>query len=92
MSKSEIIDVIAKRTGLTKKETAAVIDGFIETVRTNLKKKKRIDLRGFGNFKVVRRKARVARNPLTNTPVNVPAHQAVVFKPSKDLKEFVNGK
>ncbi|MDZ7722127.1 MAG: HU family DNA-binding protein [candidate division KSB1 bacterium] len=90
MTKADIVDVVAQGTGLTKVETQAVIDGFLATVSYALKNKERVDLRGFGNFKAVLRKARNARNPSTNEPVFVPEHYAAVFKPSKDLKEFIN--
>lgn len=90
MTKADIVDIIAEGTGLTKIETQAVIDGFLATMRYSLGKEERIELRGFGNFKKVLRKERVARNPRTKEPVNVPEHYTVVFRPSKDLKEFVN--
>ena len=90
MTKSDIVDIIAEGTGLTKLETQAVIDGFIATITYSLKKKERVELRGFGNFRPALRKARIARNPRTNEPVNVPEHYTVTFRPSKDLKKFVN--
>ncbi len=90
MTKADIVDIIAEGTGLTKIETQAVIDGFLATMRYSLAKEERIELRGFGNFKKVLRKERVARNPRTKEPVTVPEHFTVVFRPSKDLKEFVN--
>ncbi len=90
MKKSDIVDIIAEGTGLTKLETQAVIDGFLATTSFGLKNGERIELRGFGNFKVVKRKARIARNPKTNEPVQVPERLSVVFRPSKDLKEYIN--
>jgi nucleoid DNA-binding protein len=90
VTKSNIVDIIAEGTGLTKLETQAVIDGFIATVTYSLKNKERVELRGFGNFRPTLRKARIARNPRTKEPVNVPEHYTVVFRPSKDLKKFIN--
>ncbi|MBD3385182.1 integration host factor subunit beta [candidate division KSB1 bacterium] len=90
MTKADIVDIISEGTGLTKVETQAVVDGFMATVQYALKKGERVDLRGFGSFRPVRRKARIARNPKTNDPVNVPEHNTVLFKPSKDLKTFLN--
>ena len=92
MTKSDIVDIIAEGTGLTKLETQAVIEGFIATITYSLKKKERVELRGFGNFRPTLRKARTARNPRTREPVDVPEHYTVVFRPSKDLKEFINRK
>ncbi len=90
MTKADIVDIISEGTGLTKIETQAVVDGFMATVQYALNKSERVDLRGFGSFKPVRRKARIARNPKTNDPVKVPEHITVLFKPSKDLKTFLN--
>ncbi len=90
MTKADLVDIIAEGTGLTKLETQAVIDGMLATISYALKEGQRVDLRGFGNFKIVKRNARTARNPSTNEPVYVPEHLAPIFKPSKDLKEFIN--
>jgi len=90
MTKADIVDVVAQGTGLTKVETQAVIDGFLATVSYALQQGERVDLRRFGNFVVVDRKGRTARNPGTNQPVYVPPRKAAVFKPSKDLKQFIN--
>jgi DNA-binding protein HU-beta len=90
MTKADIVDIISEGTGLTKIETQAVVDGFMATVQYALNKGERVDLRGFGSFKPVKRKARIARNPKTNDPVKVPEHITVLFKPSKDLKTFLN--
>lgn len=90
MTKANIIDVIASATGLTKVETEAVVDGFIQTVISALKEGKNIEIRGFGSFKVKRRKGRMARNPRTGEPVKVDEHFVPVFKVSKELKAVVN--
>jgi DNA-binding protein HU-beta len=90
LTKSELVSIIANHTGLTKKETQAVIDGFLNTMRHGLQRRKRVELRGFGNFKVVHRQARMARNPLSNEPVYVAEHDTVVFRPSQHLKDYLN--
>jgi DNA-binding protein HU-beta len=90
MTKADIVEIIANGTGLTKVETQAVVDGFLATMSYNLSTKKRVDLRGFGNFRVVHRSARLARNPKTGEPVYIGEHETVVFRPSKELKEFIN--
>jgi len=92
MTKADIVDVIAQGTGLTKLETQAVIDGFLATVSYALKKGERVELRGFGNFRVVKRKARTARNPVTKEPVQVPERLAAVFRASKELNKYINKK
>lgn len=90
MTKAEIVDIVAEGTGLTKTETQAVIEGFLATVGYALKQGDRVDLRGFGNFKVVDRASRSTYNPVTKEPVTIPAHRAPLFKPSKDLKRYIN--
>lgn len=90
MTKADIVDVIASATGLTKVETEAVVDGFISTVITTLKDGRNIEIRGFGSFKVKKRKGRIARNPRTGEQVMVAEHWVPLFKVSKDLKHLVD--
>lgn len=90
MTKADIVDVIASGTGLTKVETEAVVDGFIQTVISSLRDGKNIEIRGFGSFKVKKRKGRIARNPRTGDQVQVDEHYVPIFKVSKDLKVLVN--
>ena len=90
MTKSHIVYIIASSVKLTKVETEAVVNGFMETVIDAMKRGEHIELRGFGSFKVVKRAQRVARNPKTNEEVIVPEQFAPVLKISKDFKESVN--
>ncbi len=90
MTKADIVDRIAKETGLTKVETEAVVDGFILTVIDAMKEGKNIEIRGFGSFKVKKRKGRVARNPRTGEQVMVGEHWVPLFKVSKEVKALVN--
>jgi nucleoid DNA-binding protein len=90
VTKGDLIDIIADGTGLTKVETAAVVDGMLAAMTYALKKGDTIDIRGFGRFKVVQRKARKARNPRTGVEILVPTRKAPVFRSSKELKEQVN--
>lgn len=92
MTKADIVDHIASGTGLTKVETEAVVDGFIQTVSEALKEGKNIEIRGFGSFKTKKRKGRVARNPRTGEQVMVDEHFVPIFKVSKELKGMVNEK
>jgi DNA-binding protein HU-beta len=90
VTKADIVDVIASGTGLTKVETEAVVDGFIQTVIASMRDGKNIEIRGFGSFKVKKRKGRIARNPRTGDQVQVDEHYVPIFKVSKDLKVLVN--
>jgi len=90
VTKADIVEKIASGTGLTKVETEAVVDGFINTVITAMKDGKNIEIRGFGSFKVKQRKARMARNPRTGAQVMVEEHFVPTFKVSKEMKQVVN--
>lgn len=90
MTKADMVDVISASTGLTKVETEAVVNGFMETVIDAMKRDEHIELRGFGTFKVVKRAPRVARNPKTNEEIQVPARHIPVLKMSKDFRQAVN--
>ncbi len=90
MTKADIVDIITLSTGISKTETEAVVNGFLDTVIESLKEGKNIELRGFGSFKVVKRAQRVARNPKTNEEVIVPEQYVPVLKISKDFKKAVS--
>jgi DNA-binding protein HU-beta len=90
MNRKGLVDAIAEKTGLSKKDTDNFLNGFIEVVSEQLKKGDTINLVGFGSFRVIERKARTARNPRTGATVNVPARKAPAFKAGKELKEAVN--
>ncbi|MDG5766547.1 integration host factor subunit beta [Balneolales bacterium ANBcel1] len=90
MTKADIVEIIASNTGITKIETEAVVNGFLNTVIESLKKGEKIELRGFGTFKVVKRAKRIARNPKTNEEVTVPEQHVPVLKVSKEFKQGVN--
>jgi DNA-binding protein HU-beta len=90
LTKADIVDHIASGTGLTKVETEAVVDGFIQTVIEALKEGKNIEIRGFGSFKTKKRKGRMARNPRTGEQVRVDEHFVPFFKVSKELRTTVN--
>lgn len=90
MTKADIVDIISSSTGITKIETEAVVNGFMDTIIDAMKKGDSIELRGFGTFKVVKRAQRVARNPKTNEEVIVPQQHVPVLKVSKDFKKAVD--
>jgi nucleoid DNA-binding protein len=89
MTKADIVDQIADRTGLTKKDVADTVDEFLEAVGRALANGQHIEIRGFGTFKVKDRKSRLARNPRTGDAVPVPPRRVPVFKVSKELKDLV---
>jgi integration host factor subunit beta len=92
MTKADIVERISATTGLTKKDTAMVINRFFEVVTEALSQGNNIEIRGFGSFKVKTRRARKARNPRTGDTVDVPSRQVPTFKPSKELKDIISSK
>jgi DNA-binding protein HU-beta len=90
VTKADIVEKIASGTGLTKVETEAVVDGFINTVIDAMKEGRNIEIRGFGSFKIKKRKSRMARNPRTGAQVMVDEHYVPIFKVSKEMKQVVN--
>ncbi len=90
MKKSDLVSVVAEKTGLSKKDVAAVIDASIETIEEALKNGEKVSFIGFGSFEVVKRAARKARVPGTDKEVEIPESKSVKFKVGKKLKEIVN--
>ena len=90
MTKADIVETIALGTGLTKLETEAIVEGFLNTVIQALSDGKGIEIRGFGSYKVKKKRARNARNPRTGEKVFVGEHFVPVFKFSKDFKDAVD--
>ncbi len=91
MTKADLVEQVAAAIGpgVTKKDCALVIDGFLNAVKAALAEGHNIEIRGFGTFKVRKRKNRIARNPRTGESVEVPARTVPVFKPSKHLRSRV---
>lgn len=90
MTKADIVERVASGTGLTKLETEAVIEGFLNTVIDALREGKGIEIRGFGSYRVKKKNARYARNPKSGEKVYVDEHFVPVFKFSKDFKVIVD--
>lgn len=91
MTKADLVEQVAEAIGpgVTKKDCALVVDGFLNAVKQALAQGENIEIRGFGTFKVRERKTRMARNPRTGDSVKVPARSVPVFKPSKQLRTKV---
>ena len=89
MTKADIVEQIAAGTGLTKTDTALVVEGVLEALKDALITGKTVEIRGFGTFKIKKRAARRARNPRTGEPVTIPEKFVPTFKPSRELKDAV---
>ncbi len=93
MTKSMLIDRIAEKVeGLTRKQTEIIVDTVFDSIKETLAKGGKIEIRGFGNFRLKNRMARKARNPKTGESVDVPAKRVLYFKVGKALREELNSK
>lgn len=90
MNKTELIDSMAAKTGLTKKNAEAALNAFVEAVSEELTKGEKVSLVGFGTFEVSERAAREGRNPRSGEVMHIAASKAPKFKAGKALKDIVN--
>jgi DNA-binding protein HU-beta len=89
MTKDEILDVIVKKTGITKKDAGEALSTILEEITKALSKGGEVVFTGFGSFKVSKRAAREGRNPKTGEKLKIPAMNTPKFKAGKALKEAV---
>jgi len=89
MNKTELVDNIASKAGVSKSKAKAVLDATLETIKRSLGRGEDVTLTGFGTFKVGHRKARTGRNPQTGATIRIPAMKVPRFKAGKTLKEAV---
>jgi DNA-binding protein HU-beta len=92
MNKSELVEAVAKESGLSNADARRAVDAFIGTVEKALKKGDEVAITGFGKFSVVKRGARTGRNPQTGEVVKIKASKAPKFTPGAGLKAVVSGK
>ncbi|MGB2696850.1 MAG: HU family DNA-binding protein [Candidatus Zixiibacteriota bacterium] len=89
MTKADLVEKVAEKTGLTRTDVAVVVDGFLDAIKASMEQGNNIEIRGFGTFKIKQRKARKARNPRTGDEVPVPDRKVPVFKPSNEFKNLI---
>jgi len=90
MTKAELIEKVLTAADLNKKEAEAAVEAFFDSIIKSLRGGEKIELRGFGSFRLRSRGALVGRNPKTGEKVQVPAKRIPYFKPGKELKELIN--
>lgn len=91
MNKVELVEAMAKKSGLAKKDCEAALKAFIDTVEFEVKKGRKVQLVGFGTFELTKRAARKGRNPQTGDNIKIKASKSPKFKPGKAFKDLVNG-
>jgi integration host factor subunit beta len=90
MTKAELVDEVGREAALTRKHSEVIVDAVFSTIVEALQRGDKIELRGFGSFRVRRRGSRTGRNPKTGQGVVVPAKKVPYFKPGKELRELLN--
>ena len=90
MTKADLVEEVVRITELPRKESEAIVETIFESIIGALQSGDRIEIRGFGSFRTRQRRGRIGRNPKTGEKVEVPAKMIPFFKPSKELKDFVN--
>jgi integration host factor subunit beta len=90
MTKAELVDEIAQEADLTRKHSEVIVDAVFSSIVEALQEGDKIELRGFGSFRVRHRASHTGRNPKTGEGVLVPAKKVPYFKPGKELRELIN--
>jgi integration host factor subunit beta len=91
MTKAELVEKVADKIQLTKKQTEAVVNILLNCITEALSEGDKVELRGFGSFRIRSRNPREGRNPKTGDTVQIPAKRVPFFKAGKDLREMVDG-
>jgi integration host factor subunit beta len=90
MTKAELVEEVSRVSDLTKKHSEVIVDTVFKSIIDALQRGEKIELRGFGSFRLRRREPRKGRNPKTGDRVDVPPKKIPYFKPGKELKELIN--
>jgi|SRR5208282_1364438 integration host factor subunit beta len=90
LTKADLVEEVTRVTELPRKESEAVVETIFESIITALQADDKIEIRGFGSFRTRQRRGRTGRNPKTGAKVEVPPKKIPFFKPSKELKDYVN--
>ena len=91
MTKADLVEEVIRVADLSKKDAESVVNTVFGQILAALKSDDKIELRGFGSFRVRRRRSRLGRNPKTGDRVDVPSKRIPYFKPGKELRDLING-
>ncbi len=93
MTKAELVDKIAeKKPGLTRRQVEVVVNTVLDGIKDALSREDKVEIRGFGSFRIRHRRAKEGRNPKTGETVQVPPKKVPFFKAGKEMREMVDGK
>ena len=90
MTKAELVDEVSQNSDLNKKDAEVIVQTVLDSITDSLKAGEKVELRGFGSFRLRDRAPRLGLNPKTGEQVHVPAKRVPYFKPGKDLKSLIN--
>ena len=91
MTKADLVEEVARVVEVTRKDSEVIVETIFESVVTSLQNGEKIEFRGFGSFRTRERQGRIGRNPKSGERVEVPPKTIPFFKPSKELRDVVNG-
>ena len=91
MTKAEIVNMVARQTGMSRKDTIVAVEIFLSSIKEALKEGEKISLVGFGTFYVKHKNARNGRNPRTGRRIQIPPKSIATFKPGKAFRNLING-
>ena len=90
LTKKDLVNLIYMQLGFSKQISENLIEDFLATIVTNIKSEKKLKLSKFGTFSIRQKKSRIGRNPKTKETKVISSREVVLFKPSKEFKEFIN--
>ena len=92
LTKKDLVNLVYMQLGFSKQISENLIEDFLATIVTNIKSEKKLKLSKFGTFSIRQKKSRIGRNPKTKESKIISSREVVLFKPSKEFKEFINRK
>jgi len=92
LTKKDLVNLVYMQLGFSKQISENLIEDFLSSIVSNLKDEKKLKLSKFGTFSIRQKKSRIGRNPKTKETKVISSRNVVLFKPSKEFKEFVNSK
>ena len=92
LTKKDLVNLVYMQLGFSKKISENLIEDFLATIVINIKSEKKLKLSKFGTFSIRQKKSRIGRNPKTKESKVISSREVVLFKPSKEFKEFINNK
>ena len=90
LTKKDLVNLVYMQLGFSKQISENLIEDFLSTIVSNIKEEKKLKLSKFGTFSIRQKKSRIGRNPKTKEEKTISKRNVVIFKPSKEFKEFLN--